>query len=470
MVLNLIKNMVENYQAEGYVVGGYVRDRLLGRPTNDIDIIVDKDVFAIAQSIAVQLKGCYVELDQTNQVARVILHRTPNPLQLDISRMKGADIQTDLKERDFTINALALPLATLDTPLDLVRGRRDLNNKSISLVKPDAFVKDPLRILRGFRLAAELSFTIAPQTISAMAAAVDRLPAVSGERIWAELVKLFTCPDSGRYVYLAHQAVNLWANIIPQVQVMQNTKQNYHHQHNVWEHSMQTLLCLEKLLSTPPWPVGIDFTLKEHLNSQLAGERTRLVVLKLACLMHDVGKTITATTRPDGRITFYGHARQGVKFAADLADRLHLSNGEKNMLMLLVEKHMHPLNLYNEPKVTDTTIYRFFKNLHNSLYDCLLLSLADVTSTYQSTEQSKAQHQYQQYINHLLHLAINEQQKYLHPVKLVTGSDLIQQLDLKPSPIIGWLLQKITEGQVEGTVTTQAQALSLARRLLRSEK
>lgn len=470
MVLTIIRELVENYQAEGYVVGGYVRDKLLGRPTNDIDIVVDKQVFSIAKAIAAQLKGGYVELDQKNQVARVVLQHQLNPLHLDISLMKGEDIQTDLKERDFTINGLALPLATLDTPLDLVGGRRDLEIRSISMIKPDAFLKDPLRILRGFRLAAELNFTIAPQTISAMAAAVGKLTSVSGERIWAELAKLFTCPHSGFYVCLSHQTINLWANIIPPVQAMQNTAQNHHHCHHVWEHSMQTLLCLEKLLLAGAWPTDIGVTLREHLNSQLAGENTRLAVLKLTCLMHDAGKTVTAATGPDGRITFYGHAQQGVKFAVELANRLRLSNGEKNMLRLLVEKHMQPLNLYNESKITDTAIYRFFKNLHNNLYDCLLLSLADVTATYQSSGQWEAQQQYHKYINHLLHLAINQQKKYRHPVKLVTGSDLIHQLHLKPSPTIGWLLQKITEAQVEGTVTTPAQALNLARRLLRDGK
>lgn len=135
--------------------------------------------------------------------------------------------------------------------------------------------------------------------------------------------------------------------------------------------------------------------------------------------------------------------------------------------MLLVENHMQPLNLFNEPKVTATAIYRFFTKLNNALYECLFLSLADVTSTYQSADQLAARRRYHQHINHLFHLAINEQQKYRQPPKLVTGSELVQQLQLKPSPTIGWLLQKIAEAQVEGTVTNQTQALALARELLK---
>lgn len=460
-MLKLIGQLVADQETQGYLVGGYVRDMLLRRPTKDIDLVVESDVFTIAQRLAVLLQGSYVALDQKNQVARVVLPQ-PSQLQIDISQMQGTDMQADLTRRDFTINALALPLTNLTQPLDLVGGRRDLANKTIRLVKPAAFSKDPGRILRAFRLAAELNFTIHPQTMAAIPPVLHKLPLVSGERIWAELAKLLACPTAGSYLVLAHQAVDLWPSIIPLVKVLQNTKQNYYHRVDVWQHSLETLLSLEKLLLAAPWPQGIAATLNKHLNSQLSGVGSRLVILKLACLMHDGGKAVTGATQPDGRITFYRHAQEGVEFAADLASRLRLSNEEKDTLLLLVAKHMQPLNLFNEPQATAAASYRFFKQVKDALFECLLLSLADVTATYQST----AQVGYQQHINHLLHLAINEGHIYRHPPRLVDGHLLMQHLQLKPSPTVGWLLQKIAEAQVEGKVTTPAQGLALAEGLL----
>ncbi|MEG6616566.1 HD domain-containing protein [Peptococcaceae bacterium 1198_IL3148] len=461
-IMTVIKSALHDYGATGYIVGGFVRDRLLQIDTNDLDIVVDKDVFVVSRAVAEKLAGTLIVLDRENQVARVaIKQQSGRTLHLDFSALKGATIEEDLKHRDFTINAMAIPLMGDGNQLiDDVQGRSDLKAKKIRMVSPQAFAADPLRILRALRLAAHLDMEIDEATLKAMAVSAEKISAISGERIWEELSQLLLNADSYQYIRLANDRVDLWRYIFPQVNEMRGTEQNFYHRDNVWEHSLKTLCQLEGIIASPPLNHSIWSEVAADINRKLAANRSYLVVLKLACLLHDVGKTITQGRRPDGRITFYGHDKAGVKFVKDFAQRIKLSKVEKSALLTLVEYHMRPLALFNQPKVSAGAMYRLFSKLDNLINHCLLLSLADVTSTYLSTDNFEKLDQYRQYIGQMFHLAINEPEKYVHPPKLVTGHDLMQHLGLTSSKEVGQLLDEISLAQVEGLVQSREQALA----------
>nr|WP_274380956.1 HD domain-containing protein [Desulforadius tongensis] len=463
----ILQNALDAYQATGYVVGGFVRDMLLGKTSDDIDIAVNKNVLEVARSAAGALGGRYILLDEKNKAARVVV-KNRKVVQIDFTALKGKTIEEDAARRDFTINAMAIPVNKTITPMQIIdplNGRADIRQKNIKMTAEKAFSDDPLRVLRAFRLAARLNFKIDDLTLSAMAGSVDKLRQVSGERILEELSKILENKNSCQYIKLADDKVNLWSVLFPRVAEMKNTAQNCYHRDNVWEHSLKTLHYLEKIINQGQLPKDILEEIENKLNRSLAANRSHWVILKLACLLHDVGKT-AASTRQGGRIIFYRHEKEGVRYAASFADRVRLSNIEKRVLTLLVENHMRPLELFNQSKVTGAARYRLFKKLDGYIYHCLLLSLADVSSTYASTGNFNGLKAYRDYIIKMFNLVINQREKYVNPPKLVDGSDLKQYLGLRPSKKIGQLLDEITGAQIDGVVKTREEALRYAREIL----
>jgi poly(A) polymerase len=330
-IIAVVRGVLDEYNAVGYIVGGFVRDMLLQVATNDVDIVVDRDVFVVSRTVAEKLDGTFILMDRENQVARVALKQQSGQiLHLDFSAFKGANIEEDLKNRDFTINAMAIPIKEDNNQvIDILQGKDDIKSKTIRMVSTKAFIDDPLRILRALRLAAHLDMKIDEATLKIMVASAEKISAVSGERIIEELGRLLLNADSYQYIRLANDQLDLWRYIFPQVSEMRATEQNYYHRDNVWEHCLKTLCQLEKIIVSPQLPNNIWSVVVADINRNLSGTRSYLVVLKLACLLHDVGKTVTKGKKPDGRITFYGHDKAGVKFAAEFADHIKLSKVEK---------------------------------------------------------------------------------------------------------------------------------------------
>lgn len=465
-----LKSILKDLAVPAYLVGGTVRDQLLGREASDLDVVVERDTFNIAMRVAAELGGRCIPLDKTHGTVRVVCNAQGSSVHIDFSPFKGADIYQDLAHRDFTVNAMAMPVGE-QSLLDPFDGRRHLSAKSIAMVSPSAFRDDPLRILRGFRLAGELGFHIEAETLHAMAANVSRLEQVSGERIFEELTKLMLVRNSYSYINQADKELNLWVYIFPLVDEMRATEQNFYHRDNVWEHSLKTLRCLEELLQRHDWPSPTAAQLQDVLNRHLAGNRPLLVILKIAALMHDIGKPASVGRRLDGRITFYGHEKIGPELIQPFVKRMKLANKEAFALKLLIGQHMRPLWLYNEQPITNSAKYKLYQDLGEYYWPCLILSLADVTATYLSSNRRQEIKAYQKFIFSLLNLAVDERQKkILNPDPLVDGNDLKDYLGLPPSKIIGQLLRAIAEAQVEGVVTNKEQALQFAKELYEKNK
>lgn len=467
-IFKALRNTLVEHKAKGYIVGGFVRDKLMGRPSSDLDIVVDRNVFKIAETAASVLGGTYFVLDSVNQVARVVVKNTDLLIQLDFSAMQGSVIEEDLSRRDFTINSMALQIdEKMDKVIDPLKGQKDIKNKIIRMTSRRCFSEDPLRILRAFRFAARLNFIIEKNTLNTMAVNVKALKRVSGERILDEMAKLLEAPGSCQYVKLADEKVNLWSVLLPQVNEMKETGQSYPHRDNVWEHSLRTLYHLEKIMAEKKLPPEVYQAVRKKLDQKLAGNRSHWLVLKLACLLHDVGKTVTFKKQAGGRITFYRHEKEGIKFIKTFSERVRLSSAERQALILLVENHMRPLWLFNEPQVTNAAVYRLGKKLGSYIYHCLLLSLADVSSTYVPGGNISELVSYQRHIFNIFDKIINEPEKTVRPPRIVSGDDLIKFLGIPGSKIIGEMLDKIAEAQVNGRIKTRAEALEFASKLLK---
>lgn len=459
-----------------YLVGGFVRDMLLGRDTADIDIAVAADALATARRAADALDGRYVPLDEKNRVGRVVFTHTER--HIDFTTLQG-DIEEDLARRDFTIDAMAFELekaldASLDEDslIDPFHGREDLRSKSLRAVGGTVFRDDPVRLLRAMRLAGELGFSIEAETEALMRRDAALIAGAAGERVREELLRLLAPPGADRRLaYLAE--LGLLTALVPELAPAMGVEQPYVHVWDVFEHSIQTVAAVEFILREADWAyVGPDVLamvpwsdgLRHHFEREVSTGSTRRVLLKLAALLHDIAKPQTKATDSTGRTRFLGHPQEGAGLATDILERLRFSKREIQLVELLVRYHLRPTQMSQEGLPTRRAIYRYFRDTGDAGIDILFLSLADHLATRARTLDPEQWRQHTAMTAYVLENRFEETPAA--PPRLIDGNDIMQAFSLGPGPKIGELLEAVREARAAGEINERQQALELIRELL----
>lgn len=425
-----IVRRLRHHGHSAYLVGGCVRDLLLGKEPEDYDVATSatpdhvQQYFEQTYPVGAQFGVILVEIGNKDFV-EVATFRS------DVSYSDGRhpdavrytqSAKEDVQRRDFTINGLLLDPEN-DQVLDYVGGQMDLKNGIVRAIGVPArrFEEDKLRMLRAVRFAARFGYKIEDETFSAIRDLAGEIKQVSRERVRDELLKMLT-EGHARRAFELLDASGLLGYILPEIKRMQGVEQppQFHPEGDVWIH---TLMLLEQL------PAGVSPT------------------LALGALLHDVGKPATFRVAPD-RIRFDGHVEVGEKVAADILHRLRLSNDETAQVLALVANHMRFADI---AKMKDSTLKRFFRlprfDEHMELHrmDCTAshgkLDLYDFTR--RKLEETPRQE--------------------IRPAPLVTGNDLIAA-GYEPGPRFKEILEAIEDAQLEGRLQSREQALEFVGR------
>lgn len=457
---------------EVYLVGGWVRDRLMGRPIYDLDVVTAGDGLLLARRLANRFGGAYYPLDEGRATGRAILHdQEGRQLVVDAARLRGIDLAADLADRDFTVNAMAASARAPEEIIDLHGGMEDLRARIIRPVSDGSIRNDPLRALRAVRQAAELGFGLAPETeglIRRDGAAIVS-PEVAGERIRDELARLLALPHGGRALARLDD-LGLLAMILPEIEPLRGLAQPPPHHLDVLAHSLKLVDCLEQIVAQagagglPEELAPLAARLRAHFAQRMGETRPRLVTLKLAALLHDTGKAQARTmdeTAGRGRIRFSGHDQIGAQMVEEALRRLKLSAAEVRLGKAIARHHMRPLLLAGQEEVSARAVYRFFRDTDQAGVDVLIHALADQMATYAPGTGDEA-------LGNLLSLAARMMGDYweraeerVSPPTLIDGNDLLGELGLQPGRQIGELLEAVREAQVSGQVRTREEALAL---------
>lgn len=471
-----------------YLVGGAVRDALLDRPTYDLDFVTASAVRRMSRKVANALGAAYYLMDQERDTARVVLKQeNGSRVKLDFARMRGADLQSDLAARDFTINALAVPLNHLQTLIDPLGGAADLRSKVLRACSPSAFEDDPVRILRGVRLACALGYKMRPETNQQIRQAVHHLPGVSAERVRDELFRILDGPRPATALRLLDM-FNALRFVLPEIADLKGVSQSPPHVQDAWNHTLDLIQRLEQILQilsvtydpekAASWAMGFVSLqlgryrqqLRELLDSSLNPDRSRHALLLLAGLYHDCGKPATGKLADNGRMRFIAHEHLGAELAVERGVQLRLSNQEVKQLELIVRNHMRPLLLaQSEEQPTRRALYRYFRATGEAGVEIALLSLADILAIYGSTLPRETWARQLSVVRSLLDAWWERPEQAVSPPKLVNGNDLIRIFGLEPGPQIGRLLEEIREAQAIGQVNNREQALEVARKLIEAD-
>ncbi len=448
------------------VVGGAVRDRLLGKDTVDFDLVLEKNPAQWGGILGEKLNGTSFPLDLERGITRVTF---PGHFHIDLAQRQGTSWEEDLARRDFTINAMAIPLADWSKPrwkeslLDRSGGVKDLTRRQVRQVRKNIFKEDPLRLLRAFRLAAELDFEIEKSTFGLIAAHKSRLKKAAPERIREEILKLCATPKSHYYFGLMDQS-GLIEVFYPEAKKLKTLAPQYYGKGGVLRHSLEGIKYFEDIVRNPGnWFPKNAAKIKEYLYENV-GKFPRLAHLKWALLLHDVGKAKTAKVI-GGRLRFFNHEHLGARMIENFSNRYRWSNDEAKTFVRLAQHHMRPGNLATHPQVTDKAIHRFFRDLGEDAIAMLLVSLADHLTYLSPKEIKKKNSPHERVTVKMVNRYYNHREKIL-PSKIINGHDVMQTFKLTPSPLIGEILQSVTEAQAEGIVGTKEEAIDFIRKQL----
>lgn len=455
-----------------YVVGGLVRDQLLGRerrPAN-VDLAVASGALAFAQRLAKELGGSYVLLDQATKTARVV---TSERLEIDIADFRAPTIEEDLGLRDFTINAMAVPAEAwkpepagwLPSLLDPLGGRKDLAEKRVRACHAGTFQQDPVRILRAFRFAASLQFEADPAMGPLMQAASPGLLRVAGERLREELLAILQT-DSASAALRHLNSLGVLDVLFPELIPGRGIEQGGYHHLDVLSHQLEAVAQGDRMMSDfSEFSEDLRAPLAAHVAEDVVDGRTRKALIKLASLYHDVGKPGTRRVKSDGEIWFIGHEHFGADLTGALASRLRLSNREAEMVHHLVLYHLRPGFLSREPELTRRAVFKFFRDLGDDGPACLLLWWTDRMATRGPSSRLDQLDQQRARLEELLRAYFFKPEEAIRPPKLIDGRQLMDALRLEPGPRVGELLRAIEEAQAEGKLRNPDEALTFARKL-----
>jgi len=484
-MLDHLRPFFENQPNPVYLVGGAVRDAVLGRPSHDLDFAVPGGAIQMAFRAGNFLDAPAYVLDKKRDTGRVVLQKSGTTL--DFARFRGRDLEADLKDRDFTINALALPATarTQNSIIDPCSGLADLRAGVIRLTHPQAVHHDPVRALRAVRLALELDFTLDEATETAVSAAAGDLAAVSVERVRDELLKCIggRAPDQALRMMARY---GLLAAVLPGIAALAGIEQSSPHREAVLPHTINTLRWLvriENALTPDSETAGplaeiqaalADFMpgTESLLNRAVPGGLNGRTLLRLGALFHDVGKQETKTTGQDEngatRIRFLGHETVGATIAAAELRRLCLSNEAIAHVQRIVAGHMRPMHLARSQsgtlRLTRRAIYRYFRDTGAAGIDIGLISLADHLATHDGPGDPEQWQRLVSVVTQLFRHFFEHHAETVAPPPLLDGRELMTALQLGPGPEVGRLLRLIEEAQAAGELTTKAEALDFARR------
>ena len=476
---------------EVWLVGGAIRDAALGRATSDLDLACG-DARGLAAKLARTFRGTLVTLDERNAVYRLVLppQRGRSLAQIDVAGLQGKTIEEDLRRRDFTANAIALPLtgtvgAALPESafLDPRGGLSDLAAGTLRGEIEQNFVDDPLRLLRAFRIAAQLGLELDDETLKSVRKHRRLVREPAPERVHAELLALLAVEGSPAWLSRM-DACGLLTEVFEELEPARRCAEDYYGEGGVLKHTLAVCARVDYLLTNlrRVYP-RLAPDLEKHLAAR--GGPAFRGLLVLSALLHDVAKPETAR-RVGGRLRFFEHDTKGAVVAEKMLRRLRLSREQIDTAAMIVRQHLRPGHLASGGELTERAIYRFFRDLGEDAPGLLIVCWGDhasympeprlkrllktATADPKRSDVSRLPEDARKTMKHLQLVSLLlrrwcEKERAPEPERLLDGGDVMKALKIPPGPKVGELLERVREAQAEGAVTDKESALALIAKL-----
>ncbi len=449
--LPILKELLDK-NAALYIVGGFLRDKLLNKESFDIDFIVqNQNAVDLAKKFAQKAGYTFVMLDEKYEIARVVSEDKLH--YFDFARCEDDNIETDLKRRDLTINSLAIQIFPIIKIIDINNSVNDIKNGIIRAVSFKNLTDDTLRMLRVFRFASTANFDIDNDLINFIKENVTLIKNSAQERINQEVLKFFEGENSSKYLILMKETGLLY-EIFEVLRAEQNIPKNLHHHLCLIDHSIETVRNLELLLKNEKREY------LEFFNEPIIAGYKRTAFLKIASLLHDVGKPSTWTIDEEGRHRFIGHDSIGAELLKPILKNMKYGKAQANYIITLVKNHIYPSQLArSEDCVSQKAINRFFRKLGNYVPDVIFLAMSDRLSARGEaiTEEIVKNNLFmlKKYLDDYIEFL-----KTAKPLeKLLSGNEIADILNIPKDKNLGIIIDELKEAQISGDICTKEQAI-----------
>ena len=477
----IVTNVREFFAARGlraFLVGGAVRDALLGRTTEDVDIAVEMSCPGLLKAVhdlAEAINGRFVLLNHERGAARVVL---PDGSTLDFIAAPDG-LARDLSRRDFTVNAMAVPLdETLATSAnleltDLHDGRADLAAGVLRAVSTSAFDDDPVRLIRAPRFAAQLGLTVSDETRKAIRLKAGMLTRSSPERVRDELLKIFAAPGVMSSIRTLDD-LDLLSVVLPELDEAREVSQPKEHYWDVFNHCVETVGRVEAILGPrhdeDDWTLSLvpSFSdMDSYFEERISDGHSRATLVRLSGVLHDIAKPATKTREDNGRIRFLGHHKVGAEAVDEILGRLRFGTRGRQFVTSLVRHHLRPKQMA-EPGAMPSrrALFRYYRKVGDAAISTLYLNMADYLAARGPLLEPDEWREHCE----LMAFILNADLEIPQAPRLITGVDVMDEFAVGPGPLIGTLLDAVNEAQAAGEVENRDDAMRLVGRMLETSK
>lgn len=455
----LVDTCSEN--TELYLVGGYIRDVLLERPCYDRDYAIKgESASTFAKKVAEIFNGYYVLLDKDFDIARVIFPDKKNTL--DFAACINQDITTDLSRRDYSINAIAYRIDGRNSGLiDPFNGIEDINNSTIRALSEKNLADDPLRLLRAFRIASQLGFNIENNTLEYIKKNKTLIGQVSAERVNVELVKLLESAHSAANLLLMKN-LEFLDEVIPDLASQRNIPPNLHHHLPLIEHSIETVRQIElNIKDMPEWFI-------ERIYSDFSVNIKIISLLKLAGLLHDIGKPSTWQIDELGRHRFIKHEEIGAELAVETLKKLKFSKNAIKYITKLIRNHLYPSQLLRSDDISEKAQSRMFRKIGEETPEVILLAMSDRLSARGIEITEEVVNKNIKGLYWLLERYDESRKQENILPKLLSGHEIMEVFGMPRGKKVGEMVSVMKEAQINGEIATREEALTFLKGYLSS--
>jgi poly(A) polymerase len=457
-------------------VGGTVRDLLMNVDTHDLDFAVDGDGLEVARGLADHLRSAYVPLDKERRTGRVILPHKPakgalGQLRLDVASLRGPDLASDLRDRDFTINAIAIGQGEDGLRIhDPLGGMSDIENRVLRTASPLSFTNDPVRTLRAIRMHIQFQCSLDPETRCRLLSAAPLLAGASAERVRDEWFNILVRPAAASALAELTE-LGLMRIVAPPMEELRGVVCS-DLPSDALTHSIAVVTALEQWwtalhsqpsgfpLSVPDLFADISPQLLQRYDTQVCDERTMLGLLKCAGFLHNIDRSQDGPASERQRGSSASRERVGAQMAAQLGQRWRLSKAESMLLGIVVGTHWQPAQLAQEPVLGRRAIYRYFREAGDHGIDAALVSLAHYVAAWEPSPSDPEWRRHAGIVIELLTAFFVKHATVISPPPLLSGTDILTLFGLSPGPLVGQLLARLRESQATGEVHTQEEAMA----------